>query len=103
MKWILSSPNQYKFVDDDDPRPAVKLKSKVKTGAPTIRFTPSWRQYEKNINQPGAADKFEKEREFQLRTDPKSARWEKSRRDWFQKQKHDWRNKEIAKLKEQGL
>jgi DNA-directed RNA polymerase subunit RPC12/RpoP len=64
---------------------------------------PSWRRYEHQINTPEGADKFIKEREHQVKTDPQMAKWEKSRKNWFQKQKHNWRNKEIKKLEEKGL
>jgi len=107
MKWIEKSPGYYKLVEDDDPRPEVKLKAKE--GSPTIKYVPSWKKYETPMfsgdghSQFDAAEKFTQEREKELRTDGKAARWEKSRRDWFAKQKNAWRKKEIAKLKEKGL
>jgi len=109
MKWILLSPNRYKLVDDDDLRLEVKLPSKVKTGTPTVRFIPNWKKYETPMMigdghaQLDASDKFTAEKEHQLKTDPSAARWEKSRKEWFQKQKHNWRQKEMTKLREKGL
>lgn len=101
LKWVEERSGKYKLVTLDDPRPEVKLKSR--RGTPTIKFTPSWKKYESSIHLLDGADKFNKEREHAVKTDPKAARWEKSRREWFQKQKHAWREKEMAKLKEKGL
>jgi len=103
MKWILLSPGQYKLVEDNDPRPGVELKSRVHTGAPTIKFNPSWRKYEKSVHLLDGADKFTKERDHEIKTNPKAARWEKSRRESLQRQKHDWRNAELKKLREKGM
>jgi predicted nucleic acid-binding Zn-ribbon protein len=71
-------------------------------------IVPSWRKYESQMrsgdghSQLDAAEKFTYERDVAVRQSSKMAKWEKSRRAWFQKQKHNWRNKEIAKLKEKG-
>ena len=106
-KWIQLSPGHYRLVEDDDPRPAVKLKARK--GTPNIKYVPSWKKYETPMfmgdghSQFDAADRFTKEREDAIHKDPKAARWEKSRREWFAKQKPAWRKKEIARLKEQGL
>ena len=78
-------------------------------GTISTPVVPSWRRYEEQMRQGTpdqqlkAADNFNKERERATKADPKMAKWEKSRKDWFQKQKKGWRNKEIAKLKEKGL
>ena len=94
-------------MDRSDPRPEVKLKSNL--GSPNVLYTPSWKKYENPMffgdpkSTTEAADKFIQEREHSIKTDAKAARWEKSRKDWFQKQKHNWRNKEMQKLKERGL
>jgi hypothetical protein len=103
MKWVMDSPNKFKLVDDEDPRPAVKLQSRAKGGAPTIKFVPSWKKYEKDLNLFDGADKFSQERDMEIKTNPKAARWEKSRKEYYQKEKHEWRTKELAKLREQGL
>jgi len=107
MKWIMVSPGRYKWVGDDDPRPSVKLKPK--SGAPNIKFIPSWKKHEVPMfagdghTQFDAADKFDRERDHEIKTNPQAARWEKSRKEWFAKQKHNWRQNEMAKLKEKGL
>ena len=107
LKWVEIRSGRYTLVDQDDPRPEVNLKTRI--GPPNIAFTPSWKKYETPMfigdpkKQAEAADKFNEEREHAIKTDVKAARWEKSRKEWFGKQKHNWRNNEIAKLKSQGL
>lgn len=57
---------------------------------------PSWRRYEAEMrrgdphDQLKAADKFTQEREHATKVDPKMAKWEKSRKEWFIKQKPKW-------------
>jgi hypothetical protein len=107
LKWVEVRSGRYKLVEPDDPRPEVKLQDRW--GSPNVAFTPSWKKYETPMfigdlkSKEEAVDKFSQEREHAIKVDPKAARWEKSRREWFQKQKHNWRNNEIQKLKEQGL
>ena len=106
-KWVEIRNGRYKLVPSTDPRPEVKLKSRK--GAPNIQYTPPWKVHEQGMyigtpkEQLDSASKFNDEREHQVKTDPKAAKWEKSRRDWFAKQKHSWRQKEMQKLKEQGI
>ena len=103
MKWVQESPNKYRLVVDDDERKEVKLKSRIHEGAPKVKFIPSWRRYEKNINEVGTADQFTKEREREINTNPEAARWEKSRREYYQKQKGAWLKNELRSLREKGL
>jgi hypothetical protein len=107
LKWVEIRSGKYALVEKDDPRPAVNLKTRI--GPPNVAFTPSWKKYENPMfvgdakSTVEASDKFVAEREHAIKVDPKAARWEKSRKEWFGKQKHNWRNNEIAKLKSQGL
>jgi hypothetical protein len=107
VKWVKVREGLYKLVEDDDPRPAVKLKSH--RGAPNIKYVPPWKKYESPMwfgganDQIKASEQFTQERDREMQKDPKAARWEKSRREWFAKQKRGWRDKELKKLREQGL
>jgi hypothetical protein len=108
MKWIQSSPGSYRLVDDSDERPAVKLPNRRFTEGPTkelkVKFLPSWKKYEEKMHhgtpaeQREASELFTAEREKEINTSRQASSWEKGRREWFQKQKHDWRQKEIQKL-----
>ena len=99
MKWVLTSPNHYKLVPDDDPRPAVLLPDRK--GVPTLLFTPSWRKYEQNYWSPDPdkkisndkTDKFLAEREHETKTNLKARRWEESRKKEWAKNKPAWRKK----------
>ena|SRR3990172_1198949 len=99
MKWVLNTPGSYKLVEDEDPRPAVKLPSKP--GMPNTRFTPSWKKYEAGQfladpkKQRGYSDKFEAERNHAIKTDKAAARWEKSRRESLLKDKPAWRKERM--------
>lgn len=70
---------------------------------------PSWRKYETQMksgdphDQLKAADKFTAERDLATKTDPKMAKWERSRRASLQKQKGSWLKKELRNLKDKGL
>lgn len=99
MKWIQTSINRYKLVDDEDPRPKVNLPDKK--GTPGILFTPSWRKYEQNYWTPDPerpqdnkkTDAFLAERDHETKTDPKAKRWEESRKVEWAKNKPAWRKK----------
>lgn len=99
MKWIRTSPSGYKLVDDDDPREAVEIPAKK--GSPSVKFTPSWKKYEKYIHNPEvdaktnkwASEMFTAERERSLKTDSQAKRWEESRKKEFLRHKSDWLKK----------
>lgn len=103
MKWIQDTPNRYKLVEDDDPRPEVQLKDK--NGMPFVKYTPSWKAYEQNYWTPDPerkpnnklTDKFLEEREHQIKNDPKARRWEKSRKESWAKDKPQWRKAMMKK------
>ena len=105
MKWVLVHPGSYKFVEDSDERPAVKLKSPNKhfKYAPSLKYIPTWRKYEEAMthplskNQGEATDKFVAEREHQMKTDPIAKRWEESRKERVAKDKPAWRKAMIRK------
>lgn len=98
-KWVQSSPGRHKLVEDDDERPAVKLKKRK--GAPVIKFVPSWKKHEKEMNLPhigdkdqmDATDKFMSERDHAMKIDSKARRWEESRKETLAKNKPAWRKK----------
>jgi hypothetical protein len=95
MKWICVRDGVYKFVDNDDPRPSVKLPTK-KISIPFVPFQPSWKQYEGEIwndstkRSVAATDKFLGERDYQTQRDPQAARWEASRKERLAKDKPAW-------------
>ncbi len=95
MKWIQSAPGNFRLVDDDDERPAVKLPSRV-IGAPHVAFTPSWKKYEEGMKHPDSkdqglyTDKFLAEREHAMKTDPQAKRWEETRKASWAKDKPQW-------------
>lgn len=99
-KWVKVRQGNYKYVGDDDPRPAV-IPPKRKIGLPYIKFIPSWRKYEQNFlnidpdkkSSNEMTDKFIAEREFQTKTDPRAKRWEESRQQEWAKNKPVWRKK----------
>jgi hypothetical protein len=109
FKWVEIRSGRYTLVPIDDPRPEIHLKDKAMDGAPNIAFTPSWKKYETPMfigdghAQYEASEKFTAEREHAIKTDPKAARWEKSRVEWFHKQKHNWSKKEKERLRNEGL
>jgi hypothetical protein len=59
----------------------------------SIPFVPSWGKYEEGMHSDDkkfaldSSEKFEQEREHAMRTDPKAARWEKGRKEGWQKDK----------------
>jgi hypothetical protein len=95
MKWVLLSPGNYKLVDDEDERPAVKLPSH-KPGKIFTPFAPSWKKYEEGMKHPDSpnqgeyADKFIAEREHQLKVDPQAKKWEESRKAVWAREKPQW-------------
>lgn len=94
-KWVKIRDGLYKLVSDDDPRPSVQLPNK-KMGAPFVPFTPSWKKHERDVwnddtkRSMEATDKFVAEREHETKTDPRAARWEKSRKARWEKDKPAW-------------
>lgn len=70
---------------------------------------PSWRKYEKPMktgdghSQFEASEKFTYERDKEIKSSPKMARWEESRKKYLFKQKGQWLKKEKEKLKKVGL
>lgn len=99
MKWITVRPGNYKLVEDDDPRPEVKLPSRP--GAPSTHFSPSWKKYEAGVflgnakQQEEYSDKFMAERAHAIKTDPQARRWEESRRKSVAKDKAAWRKERM--------
>jgi hypothetical protein len=66
---------------------------------PAVPFNPSWKRYEKDLSNPDdqkareAADKFDIERQHEMRTDPRAKRWEESRKKAIAEQKPAWAKK----------
>lgn len=95
MKWVKIHNGSFKFVEDSDPRSSVYIPKKP-FGIPYTPFNPSWKKYEKDMwntdykRSSKATDKFIAEREYEMRTDPKAARWEKSRKEGWAKDKPLW-------------
>jgi CDP-glycerol glycerophosphotransferase (TagB/SpsB family) len=104
MKWVKVRDGVHKLVEDSDERPAVKLPNK-KIGIPFIPYSPSWRKYEEGMHSDNAktsiesSEKFEKERDHTIKTDPQAARWEKSRKERWQKDKTYY----VKKVEEAGI
>ena len=48
MKWVLHRKGTYRYVEDSDERPEIKLQSKP-IGVPYTTFTPSWRKFEEGM------------------------------------------------------
>lgn len=96
MKWVQVRDGSYKFVEDSDSRPAVKLSSK-RLGVPFTPFQPSWKKHESEMwnddkrKSIAATDRFIEEREHEVRIDPRAARWEASRKERVAKDKPAWR------------
>jgi len=105
VKWVELSPGRYKLVEDDDSRPAVKLKSRI--GTPNVKFNPSWGKYEQNYWTPDPdvnssndlTDKFLDEREHQLKVNPKAKRWEEGRKKEWARNKPYW----VKQQREKGV
>jgi len=95
-KWVQTRNGNYKYVVDTDLRPEVKLPDK-KMGPVYVPYLPPWRQYEKDMwnddtkKSIHATDRFIDEREHELKVDVKAARWEKSRKARWDKDKPAWR------------
>jgi len=95
-KWIYYSPNQYKYVSDDDPRPEIKLKPR-EIGNTYAKFVPSWKKYEPDILNVDRKEDFKRndaflaEREHETKTDSKARRWEESRKQEWARNKPAWR------------
>lgn len=95
MKWVLKREGTYSLVEDSDPRPEVKLPNK-RMGKVFTPYSPSWRKYEPDMwntdtkRSRESADKFYLEREHALKTDPKAANWEKSRKESWAHDKPQW-------------
>ena len=95
MKWVQVRDGKYKYVSDDDARPAVTLPSK-KPGIPSVPYQPPWAAYEKEVwhedtkTSIKATDRFDETRAHEVRTDPRAARWEASRKERLAKDKPQW-------------
>jgi len=104
MKWVKIRDGLQRLVDDSDERPAIKS-SKKSLGIPFVAYSPSWRTYEADMHSDDknvsldASEKFEKEREHQMNTDPRAVRWEKSRKESWQKDKPYY----VKKVEEVGI
>lgn len=96
MKWVQARDGKYKYVDDSDSRPSVNLPNK-KMGSFYVPYLPPWKKYESGIwnddakKSISATDKFIDERDHEIKVDPKAARWEKSRKASWDKDKPAWR------------
>lgn len=104
MKWVKIHDGSYKFVEDSDTRPSVKLPKK-KLGVPFIPFSPSWKKYEADMHSDNtkvaiaASEKFQAEREHAMKTDSRARNWEEGR-------KQSWQNDKPAfakKIQEAGI
>lgn len=99
MKWVQVREGNYKYVEDEDERPAVRLKHKRMFPNFILAYSPSWRRYETAMvhpdskNQGEATDKFVAEREHEMKTDPKAKRWEEGRKAEWVKAKPAWRKR----------
>ena len=104
MKWVLVRDGVNKFVEDSDERPAIKLPNK-KFGIPFIPFTPPWKKYEEGMHSDNtktsieSSEKFEQERDHTIKTDKLAARWEKSRKERWAKDKPYY----VKKVEEAGI
>ena len=104
MKWVKVRDGVHKLVEDSDERPAVKLPNK-KIGVPFIPYSPSWRKYEAGMHSDDtktsieSSEKFEKEREHEMKTDSTARAWEKSRKESWQKDKPYY----VKKVEEAGI
>lgn len=105
FKWVADG-SGYKYVDASDPRPAVKLKDRLtekslKEASLFIKYDPPWRKYEHKLHygtaaeQKEAAEKFTEVRDREMATNPQARSWEKGRREWFQREKHAWREERM--------
>jgi hypothetical protein len=71
----------------------------------TIPYNPPWKKYEEGMKHPDSkkqgafADKFYEVREHEMKTDPKAERWEKSRKEAWQKDKPYY----VKKVEEAGI
>lgn len=104
MKWVKIHEGTFKYVEDSDERPSVKLPHK-KIGIPFTPFNPSWKQYESGMHSDDpkvaldSSEKFESERNHAIQTDRKAASWEKSRKEGWQKDKPYY----VKKVQEAGI
>jgi hypothetical protein len=103
MKWVMIRDGIQRFVEDSDPRPAIKS-TKKKLGSFFTPYSPPWKQWEAPMlhqdskNQTSAGDKFHEVREHELRTDPKARKWEESRKERVAKDKPAW----VKYMKQRG-
>lgn len=105
FKWVADG-SGYRLVDASDPRPEVKLKNRLNENigvSISTPYDPPWRKYEEKLHygtaaeQKEAAEKFTETRDREMATDPRARSWEKGRREYFQRQKHAWRQQEVKK------
>jgi len=79
------------------------------TGSFAMKHHQTWGRYETAMRtgnleqQVEASEKFTQERDHALKTDPKSAKYEKDRRESLAKDKPAWRKREMEKLRNKGL
>ena len=66
-----------------------------------LKYTPSWKQYEKDLHSEDAetslkaAEKFDLEREHEMKTSAQARRWEESRKAELARLKPEWVKKRI--------
>lgn len=66
-----------------------------------IAYTPAWKRYEADLHSPdtkkqvAATEKFDLERQNELKKDPKARRWEASRKNEWAKAKPEWVKRRI--------
>lgn len=68
---------------------------------PKLKYTPSWKKYEKDLHSDdadvarAAADKFDLERQHEMKVDPEARRWEESRKAEVVKDKPTWKKEKL--------
>lgn len=68
---------------------------------PKTKYTPSWKKYEKDLHSDDAdvardaAEKFDLERQHEMRVDPEARRWEESRKSEVAKDKPIWKKERL--------
>jgi co-chaperonin GroES (HSP10) len=69
---------------------------------PNLKYTPEWKKYEADLKSEDretslkASEKFEAERNHQMKVDAKARRWETSRKEHLAKLKPQWAKKVVA-------
>ena len=77
---------------------------------PKTSYSPSWRKYEEDAHNPedankalDASDKFIKERDHELKTNPQARRWEESRKASIAKEKPKWTKERLKAEQNESL